>query len=230
MVFQDPMTSLNPVLTIGEQLFEVIKHLPLNAKEIRIKAEDLLREVGISDPGQRLSAYAHELSGGMKQRVMIAMAIAANPKVIIADEPTTALDVTIQAQILSLLKKLQESHKMSLILITHDLGVVAQVCDTVLVMYGGQIVERASVNQLFKAPQHPYTEGLIRSIESLTDPKADQLYTIPGQVPRLGHFGSGCVFFSRCNRSEPRCEFEKPRLAGKDHQTACFVPSSKRMS
>jgi len=228
MVFQDPMTSLNPVLTIGVQLFEVLDHLGLTGKQKHQRAIELLNEVGISDAPQRLKAYAHELSGGMKQRVMIAMAIAANPKVLIADEPTTALDVTIQAQILRLLKKLQSDYNMSLVLITHDLGVVAQVCDHVLVMYGGHVVEKAAVSDLFRSPLHPYTAGLIRSIKSLTDKTTKKLYTIPGQVPRLGQFGQGCVFYSRCDQRKERCEIEKPPLSNEagEHQAACFYPVS----
>jgi len=233
MVFQDPMTSLNPVLTIGEQLLEVINHRGrLPHPESQKRAITLLEEVGIADPRERLSAYPHELSGGMKQRVMIAMAIAANPKVLIADEPTTALDVTIQAQILSLLKRLQQAHQMALILITHDLGIVAQVCDQVAVMYGGRVVERAPVDQLFAAPKHPYTYGLIRSIKSLTSSSDKKLYTIPGQVPSIGQFGPGCGFYGRCFQREEQCQQTLPPLiaTGTGHQAACFIPISEEIS
>jgi len=227
MVFQDPMTSLNPVLTIGAQLQESLAwKAGANGDQRRTLAENLLREVGITDPAQRLESYPHELSGGMKQRVMIAMAIAAEPKLLIADEPTTALDVTIQAQILALLKELQQKHKMALILITHDLGVVSQTCNQVAVMYGGTLVEKAPTRTLFANPRHPYSFGLIKSIQSLTWPQGNRLYTIPGQVPGLGQFGSGCVFVGRCDRAQERCKTQVPPMTqtAPEREVACFYP------
>jgi oligopeptide/dipeptide ABC transporter ATP-binding protein len=201
MIFQEPMTSLNPVYTIGDQIAEaVVLHQHVNQEQAYAIAEDALHDVGIADPRRRLGEYPHQMSGGMRQRVMIAMALSCKPKLLIADEPTTALDVTIQAQILELLRKLQRERGMSILLITHDLGVVAENADVVAVMYASRIVEVATVEELFDRPQHPYTEGLFRSIPKLGHAK-DRLETIPGQVPNPARFPSGCKFHTRCPRT-----------------------------
>jgi oligopeptide/dipeptide ABC transporter ATP-binding protein len=201
MIFQEPMTSLNPVYTIGDQIMEAVElHQDVShGKAVQI-AEDALRDVGISDPRRRLGEYPHQMSGGMRQRVMIAMALACNPKLLIADEPTTALDVTIQAQILELLRKLQRERGMSILLITHDLGVVAENADVVNVMYASRIVETATVEELFDKPQHPYTEGLFRSVPKLGQ-HAERLETIAGTVPNPARFPTGCKFHPRCPRT-----------------------------
>jgi oligopeptide/dipeptide ABC transporter ATP-binding protein len=201
MIFQEPMTSLNPVYTIGEQIAEaVMLHQKLNRKEAYEAAEEAMRDVGISDPGRRLYEYPHQMSGGMRQRVMIAMALSCKPKLLIADEPTTALDVTIQAQILELLRKLQHEKGMSILLITHDLGVVAENADVVAVMYASRIVEYAPVEELFDHPLHPYTEGLLKSVPKLGQ-HSDRLVSIPGAVPNPAKFPSGCKFHPRCPRT-----------------------------
>jgi peptide/nickel transport system ATP-binding protein/oligopeptide transport system ATP-binding protein len=201
MIFQEPMTSLNPVYTIGDQIIEAVTlHQGVRAREAREIAEQSLADVGISDPHRRIDEYPHQMSGGMRQRVMIAMALSCRPKLLIADEPTTALDVTIQAQILELLRKLQRERGMSILLITHDLGVVAENADTVGVMYASRIVEFATVEDLFDRPQHPYTEGLFRSIPKLGQ-DVDRLETIPGMVPAPTRFPSGCKFHPRCPRT-----------------------------
>jgi len=201
MIFQEPMTSLNPVYTIGDQIAEaVVLHQHVNQEHAYKIAEDALHDVGIADPRRRLGEYPHQMSGGMRQRVMIAMALSCRPKLLIADEPTTALDVTIQAQILELLRKLQRDRGMSILLITHDLGVVAENADVVAVMYASRIVEVATVEDLFDCPQHPYTEGLFRSIPKLGHTK-DRLETIPGQVPNPARFPTGCKFHTRCPRT-----------------------------
>ena len=198
MIFQEPMTSLNPVFTIGDQIAEVVVlHQNVSQRQAYIVAEEALREVGIADPGRRLHEYPHQMSGGMRQRVMIAMALACKPKLLIADEPTTALDVTIQAQILELLRKLQNDTGMAILLITHDLGVVAENADVVGVMYASRLVEFATVEELFDRPQHPYTQGLFRSVPKLgTD--AQRLETIAGTVPNPARFPVGCKFHPRC--------------------------------
>ncbi|HTU28467.1 MAG TPA: ABC transporter ATP-binding protein [Solirubrobacteraceae bacterium] len=213
IVFQDPMTSLNPVLTIGRQLTEGMEvHLGLSGRAARERAVELLEMVGIPDPRHRLDEYPHRLSGGMRQRVMIAIGLAAHPRVLIADEATTALDVTIQAQIIELLGRLQQELDMALIWITHDLGVVAGIADRVLVMYAGRVVEHGTVDAVFDAPQHPYTRGLLRSIPVLGQ-HADALPSIPGTPPDPENLPPGCPFWPRCEvRADDRCRGEVPPL------------------
>lgn len=233
MIFQEPMTSLNPVYTIGNQIEEVIElHQPhLDKKARAAKAVEMLKLVGIPSPEKRVKEYPHQLSGGMRQRVMIAIALSCEPDILIADEPTTALDVTIQAQILELMNKLQKELGMGIILITHDLGVVAETCDHVSVMYCGQIVESADVKTLFKHPQHPYTKGLMDSIPSFDSTKGEKrerLQTIEGMVPSLFNLPNGCNFQDRCSRVTEACKGKEgdPHLKsiGNDHLVACFNP------
>jgi oligopeptide/dipeptide ABC transporter ATP-binding protein len=232
MIFQEPMTSLNPVFTIGNQIEEVLElHQPdLNSKERRLKAIEMLRLVGIPSPEKRVEEYPHQLSGGMRQRVMIAIALSCEPDILIADEPTTALDVTIQAQILELMKKLQKELGMGIVLITHDLGVVAETCDDVSVMYCGQIVESADVKTLFRHPKHPYTKGLMDSIpsfDSTTGGKKERLQTIEGMVPSLFDLPVGCSFQARCPKATEKCKrLPGPVLEkiGDDHYVSCFNP------
>ena len=225
MIFQEPMSSLNPVLTIGKQVAEPIwQHRQQSWKEAYQQAGELLQKVAIPDAQARLKDYPHQFSGGMRQRVMIAMALACQPRLIIADEPTTALDVTVQAQILDLLKKLTKEMNSSLILITHDLGVVARYADRVAVMYGGRIVESASAARLYKQPKHPYTQGLMNSIPTLGGGPGARLNTIVGQPPDLANLPAGCAFHPRCAHAQDACTQSKPLLAEiePDHHRACF--------
>ncbi|WP_395448653.1 ABC transporter ATP-binding protein [Aminobacter sp. UC22_36] len=227
MVFQDPMTSLNPVLRIGTQIGEVLeRHLGMTRKQARTRSEELLAAVGISAPGRRLDQHPHEFSGGMRQRVMIAMAIACEPQLLIADEPTTALDVTIQAQILELLAELQQSLGLSIVLITHDLGVVAGLCHRVAVMYAGQIIETGLAEDVFERPAHPYTQGLLRSTPRL-DEVSDRLISIDGAPPNLVTPPDGCSFQQRCPLSGEACK-KAPQLAHirPDAEAACWQPST----
>ncbi|BCX18938.1 MAG: ABC transporter ATP-binding protein [Geminicoccaceae bacterium] len=223
MIFQEPMTSLNPVFTVGEQILETLRqHERLGRRAARDRAIELLAKVGIPSPAERLESYPHELSGGMRQRVMIAIALACNPKVLLADEPTTALDVTIQAQILDLLERLQAELGMAVVLITHDLGIVAEFAHRVLVMYAGRVIEEGPVEAIFEAPAHPYTRGLL---ESLPDPESDRerLQVIPGSVPQLGELGPGCRFAPRCALAGPACRQADPPLARAGARAvACF--------
>ena len=225
MIFQEPMSSLNPVMTIGRQVAEPIRlHRRVSWKDALYKAAQLLAKVSIPDAEDQLNSYPHHFSGGMRQRVMIAMALACQPKLIIADEPTTALDVTVQAQILALLKDLTRESDSALILITHDLGVVARYADRVAVMYAGRIVETASARDLYKNPQHPYTQGLMESIPRLDDESGKRLVPIDGQPPDLAHLPPGCAFAPRCRHVVDRCTKERPLLeplAG-NHSMACF--------
>jgi peptide/nickel transport system ATP-binding protein len=212
MIFQEPMTSLNPVYTVGDQIGETLRlHRGLGKKEARGRAIDMLRLVGIPNPEERVRSYPHQLSGGQRQRVMIAMALACDPELLIADEPTTALDVTIQAQILDLLGGLRSRLGMAMILITHDLGIVAEVCDRVLVMYAGQVVEHGTVEELFREPRHPYTEGLLAAVPRLGRPQ-EQLAVIPGTVPSATEWPVGCRFHTRCPYAWDRCVREPPPL------------------
>lgn len=221
MIFQEPMTSLNPVLTIGKQIAEVLKlHTRIPSDQIKAKVTDLISLVGIPRAEELYHEYPHRLSGGMRQRIMIAMAIACNPKLLIADEPTTALDVTIQAQILDLIKGLREQNEMSIVLITHDLGVIAEMCDRVLVMYAGQVIELADVRTLLRTPKHPYTQGLIRSIPQKSK-GAKRLLTIPGSVPMPGEWPQGCRFAPRCDQALPKCKEESPPLRQVDEFSQC---------
>ena len=210
MVFQDPLTSLNPLYTVGEQLVETIRtHAPLSAAQARAKAIDLLAEVGISAPEKRIDSYPHQFSGGMRQRVVLALALCAGPELVIADEPTTALDVSVQAQIISLLKKLCKDHGTAVMLITHDMGVIAETADRVAVMYAGRIAEIGPVQDVIKRARHPYTEGLMGSIPTL-DTDAERLVQIPGSMPRLTAIPKGCAFNPRCPKVFDRCRAERP--------------------
>lgn len=225
MVFQDPMTSLNPVFTIGYQLSEVImEHTDLNKKNAIKLGIEMLNKVGLARPEQIMKEFPHQLSGGMRQRIMIAMALSCLPKILIADEPTTALDVTIQAQILDLMKTLIKQIDTSVILITHDLSIVAEVCNRVIVMYAGKVVEEAPVEVLFNAPKHPYTVGLLNSIPSMTDEKVE-LSTIPGTVPLPEDMPNGCSFAPRCTFAKSKCFEQQPPYIEVEaqHHTSCWL-------
>ena len=225
MVFQEPMTSLNPLLSIGTQLREGMEqHLDLTAKAADARAIDILRMVGISDPARRLKQYPHHFSGGMRQRVMIAIALSCEPKLIIADEPTTALDVTIQAQILKLMKDLTSRMGVALILITHNLGIVARYATHVNVMYAGRIVENGRTAEIFATPQHPYTLGLLTSVPRMDKPSHERLIPIDGQPPDLGRLDAGCSYRPRCRYAVAECADSKPSLeaVAQDHASACF--------
>ena len=225
MIFQEPMSSLNPSMRIDKQMIEGIRlHTPLTKAEARKKAADILSQVGIPDPQRVLKNYPHQLSGGMSQRVMIAMAMSCEPDLLIADEPTTALDVTIQAQILELMKKIQQDKGMSILLITHDLGVVAEMCSRVIVMYAGKIVEEAPVEILFATPTHPYTQGLIASVPKLGS-GVKVLPSIPGSVPDLSAMPKGCRFAPRCKYATEKCHQEQPELlsVGEKQKCRCWL-------
>ena len=224
MIFQEPMTSLNPLLTVGVQIDETLKaHTDLSATERKKRAIEMLDVVGIPAAASRLSEYPHQFSGGMRQRVMIAIALAARPKMLLADEPTTALDVTIQAQILDLILSLAQDFDMGVILVTHDLGVVAQTCDQVAVMYAGRIVEEGPVRSVLRTPQHPYTVGLMRSVPENVPPRSP-LYSIPGTPPSLFNLPQGCTFAARCSHRTSACENSRPELIGNENgrAVACF--------
>jgi peptide/nickel transport system ATP-binding protein len=224
MIFQDPMTSLNPVFTVGEQITEgILAHFKMPKRTARERALQLLQEVGIPDPAARLKSYPHQLSGGMRQRVMIAIALSAEPEILVADEPTTALDVTVQAQILEVLDRLQQSRGMAVLLITHDLGIVAGRADRVAVMYAGQIVEEAPTAQLFANPSHPYTQGLFASVPRISGP-LQRLNPIRGTVPAPMAWPSGCRFRPRCPQAFDKSELEPPLLSvGPDHRMRCWL-------
>ena len=224
-IFQDPLTSLNPLYTVGRQLVETLRtHLPLGAAQARERAVELLRQTGLPAPEARLAQYPHELSGGMRQRVVIALALAGEPRLVIADEPTTALDVAVQAQIIRLLRGVTQAHGASVMLITHDMGVIAETCDRVAVMYAGRIVEIGPVAEVIRHPAHPYTAGLMASVPSLAD-AGGRLAQIQGALPRLDEIPGGCAFHPRCPKASPRCNDERPELALVQRtRAACWWP------
>ncbi|WP_066504082.1 ABC transporter ATP-binding protein [Abyssisolibacter fermentans] len=224
MIFQEPMTSLNPVFSVGKQISEaLIRHKNMKKKEALKKSIEMLKLVGIPSPEERVNSYPHQLSGGMRQRVMIAIALSCSPELLIADEPTTALDVTIQAQILDLMVKLKNELNTSILLITHDLGVVAETADRVVVMYCGKVVEKGTVNEIFENPLHPYTQGLLSSIPKI-DEKVDKLFIIPGMVPNPLEMPKGCAFSTRCSKCMDICKEKRPPLKEVDNrQVRCFL-------
>jgi peptide/nickel transport system ATP-binding protein len=229
MVFQNPQNALNPVFKVGTQILDVLyfkSKKQKTRKQLKKEAVEILKKVGISDPEYRFGEYPHQFSGGMKQRVMLAMAFISNPSLLIADEPTTALDLTVEAQILNLLSNLVEEYKTSILYISHDLGVVAGLSDRIAVMYAGRIVEVAATKELFADPNHPYTEALLKCLPDYK--KTEELQTIPGQVPDLGNYSTGCKFHSRCSYSFERCRKEDPNLKeiGSNHFSACFLNDS----
>ncbi len=228
MIFQEPMTALNPVFTVGNQMMSVLRrYKALSRRQARAAAIELLAKVGIPAPDKRIDEYPHQLSGGMRQRVVIAMALSCDPKLIVADEPTTALDVTTQAQVLEQIVKLQQEFHMGMILITHDLGVVAETCHRAIVMYCGRIAEKAEIGPLFARPRHPYTVGLLESIPRVGEHEREDLAVIPGMVPDLLHLPQGCRFADRCSRRQVRCDQALPELDGGDAKVssvACFHP------
>ncbi|MDX1582413.1 MAG: ABC transporter ATP-binding protein [Thermoanaerobaculia bacterium] len=233
MIFQEPMTSLNPVFRIGDQLSEAVRvHRDLSKKEARAHALKMLELVSIPDPSKRLDDYPHQLSGGMRQRVMIAMALSCDPSLLIADEPTTALDVTIQAQIMEILAELQQRLNLAILLITHDLGVVAEFCERVIVMYTGRVVEEAPVAELFGNPKHPYTQGLLASLPKLPDEAGERqrLSTIAGMVPGIGNLPSGCKFNPRCPEVMEICRGDEPArmMVGDDHDARCYLYGERK--
>lgn len=236
MIFQDPMTSLNPTSKVGYQIAEgIIKHHKLSRSDANKRVVEMLTLVGVAQPAKRAGQYPHEFSGGMRQRAMISMALACRPKLLIADEPTTALDVTIQAQILELMKDIKDKLGTSIILITHDLGVVAEMCDSVVVMYAGKVVETGPVKEIFKNPQHPYTIGLLKSVPGLNMDRKNQLFSIVGSPPDLFNPPKGCPFFARCNYAMEICRNQDPKLLKVEnacdengtHSTACWLQHPK---
>ena len=231
MIFQDPMTSLNPVYTVGDQICEPLKlHRHMSDDEAKSRAEELLGMVGIPSPKRRLKQYPFEFSGGMRQRAMISMALACEPKLLIADEPTTALDVTIQAQILEIMKELKKSHNMSVVLITHDLGIVSDICDKIIIMYGGEIMEYGPIEALFACPSHPYTNGLIRSLPKIDEKEGEQLTPIEGSPVDLMHPPAGCPFAPRCDQCMKVCLTEKPPYfeINQGHYSACWLQYDRK--
>ena len=224
MIFQEPMTSLNPVFTVGKQVREaILLHQNVSKEEAKQKVIEIFKKCGIPEPEKRYHSYPHQLSGGLRQRVMIAMAMVCEPELLIADEPTTALDVTIEAQILKLMKQLRDEHGTSILMITHNMGVVAQMCDYVYVMYAGKVMEQAETFELFRNTRHPYTSGLLHSIPKM-DTQVDRLYSIRGVVPNLLHLPEGCSFCTRCDYADDHCRKVRPELfdLGEDHKVRCF--------